>query len=355
MRGARSFADVARTTGVLCLAIAGTAGALTTVRPDRAATPRHPDTVALTARHGAMLLDNSRAGTAIFGGSGLAPGESVSGDVQLTAPESFPSDVSLSLADLVENLGPANVPLSSVLQLRVVEDPPGGGPLVRYSGLLRDLGTRSMDAYAAGETRTYRFVATLPDVPAANQVQGTSATASFTWNAQERLGAPTDPPGTDPAAPGADAAPDALAPAPIPSTTTPGVVPTTPGMPQRPGQAPPLLVRLVLPVRQQAHQHKNTVMGWAICSRACRLELSGRATDARAAARGRPSPRAMTLRAVPARRGVANRRARLTLKLTPAARAALERGVSLRVRVWVRATDAAGRRAETFNTTRVTR
>jgi hypothetical protein len=347
----------ARAAAVLTLSVAGTAAALSGGRSEPVP-PRSAEHGGLTfaAGRGALELDSSHPGTAIFGGSSLAPGGSVSGDLSLTAASAFPADVTLSLSDLVEDLGPSGAHLSSVLRLKVVEEPSAGGARVEYDGLLRDLGSRALQTYAAGETRTYRFTATLPDTTAASAVQGTSATAAFLWSAQEAVG-PTPPDSGTPGAPqtpDATAAPEAPA-TPGATTTTPGRSPAPPST-TTPARKPPILeVRLILPIAQRAHLRGDTVLGWAVCSRPCRLVFSGRGFAARSGASGRRAGPAIPLRAVPAARGLPDRRTRLVLRLTPAARRVLKGKGTLRVTVAVTATDAGGRRARAENTTRVTR
>jgi hypothetical protein len=343
-----------RAAAVLTLSAAGTAAALSAARTG-SPPAQHAEHAGLrfTSGRGALQLDSSHPGTAIFGGTNLAPGESVNGDVSLTAVAAFPADVTLTLSDLVENLGPGGAHLTSVLRLQVVEEPAGGVARVRYEGLLRDLGTRPLDTYAAGETRTYHFTATLPDVPGVNAVQGASATAAFAWNAQEAT-APGSPDGGTPT-------PDAPAPdggGVAPAQQTPGApgrtVPAKPTTPAQPSRSAVLRVRLILPITQRAHMRNDSVIGWAVCSRPCRLVFSGRAIATRPEGAQRAA-RAMTLRPVPAARGVANRRTRLVLRLTPAARRALKGKAALRVTLTVTATDAAGRRAKAIGNTRVTR
>jgi hypothetical protein len=347
-----------RTATVLCLSVGGTAAALTVVRP-APAPDHHADhgPLRLTTGRDGLVLDSSRPGTAILGGSGLAPGDSVSGDLSLTARAAFPTDVSLSLSDLVENLGPNGGRLSTLLRLRVLEEPATGPARVSYDGLLRDLGTQPLDTYAAGETRTYRFTATLPDGAGVNAVQGTSATAAFAWNAQEATATvPPDstpaPPTPDVPQPGAPATPETPRPGETETPATPQT-PATPARPARPAQTPILRLRLILPRTQRASQRSNTVIGWAVCSRPCRLVFSGRAT--RTGAGAQPAARTMRLTAVPAARGSVGHRTRLVLRLTPGARRALKGNATLRVTVAVTATDAAGNVAKVRGTTRVKR
>jgi hypothetical protein len=360
--------SVLRTATVLCLLVAGTAAALGVARPAPAST-RHADHGALrltTGRDG-LTLDSSRPGTAILSGAGLAPGDSISGNLSLTARAAFPTDVSLSLSDLIENLGPQGGRLSSVLRLRVLEEPATGPTRVSYDGLLRDLGTRALPTYEPGESRTYYFTATLPDSPGINAVQGTSATAAFAWNGQQST-SPTLPP-----MPPAPVTPDVPQPStpqqdepgPAPTLGTPDVprtpaVPTTPAQPARPARPSPprvLRVRLILPIKQRVRPGNNTIIGWAVCSQRCRLQYSGRAAQATARVRVRAQrgSRTITLRAVSTAPVVGNRRMRLTLRLTPAARRALKNAVGLDVTVTVSATDGTGRRAKATGTTRVVR
>jgi hypothetical protein len=308
----------ARTTGVFCLSIAGTAAALSGGRPQ----PPSADDPLLGRSGGALRLDSSRPDAAILGGTGLKPGSQVDGDIDLTAAGTTAADVTLALSDLTEDLGPRGGRLSSVLQLRVEEIPADGHVHVRYNGLLRDLGSQALGTFSAGETRHFHFVATLPDIPQANSVQGSSAIASFEWLAEEHPAAPPTP-----------------APVPPPATRPPS----------------PLRLRLVLPPRQHARFHANRVVGWVVCSRPCRIGLVAVAGDARFGSSPQRRFGPWRLEVVPASRQASRTRARVVLRLPRAARRALHRGLTLQVRVTASGTDRAGNRAQATGATRVRR
>src|SRR5690242_4607543 len=115
----RRLVRIARATGLLCLSVVGTAAAVSGGR----AQPPSSDGPLLGRSAGALRLDSSRPDAAILGGRNLKPGDSVEGDVSLTAAGTVPADVTLALSDLSEDIGPLGGRLSSVLQLRVEEIP----------------------------------------------------------------------------------------------------------------------------------------------------------------------------------------------------------------------------------------
>ena len=61
----------------------------------------------LTQATGDLRLSNSADGQAIFQASGLAPGRSVTGTVQLTNSGTLPGDLSLQQLDVSDSPAPA--------------------------------------------------------------------------------------------------------------------------------------------------------------------------------------------------------------------------------------------------------
>jgi hypothetical protein len=134
----------------------------------------------LTQATGDLRLSNSQDGQAIFQASGLAPGGSVTGTVQLTNSGTLPGDLSLQQIDMNDSPGPGGGHLSGVVNLQIA-DVTGGSSIPVFSGQLAGLGTRPLGAIGPGEARSFRFTATLPDTD--NAFAGSGLTVRYAWNA----------------------------------------------------------------------------------------------------------------------------------------------------------------------------
>jgi spore coat-associated protein N len=152
-----------------------------------AARPERPPQAVLTQATGDLRLSNSQDGQAIFQASGLAPGRSVTGTVQLTNSGTLPGDLSLQQLDVSDSPGPGGGRLSDVASL-VVTDVTGGSSIPVFSGRLGGLGGRPLGAIGPGATRTFRFTASLPDMD--NAFAGSLLTLRYAWNASATGGGP---------------------------------------------------------------------------------------------------------------------------------------------------------------------
>jgi hypothetical protein len=152
-----------------------------------AARPERPPQAVLTQATGDLRLSNSADGQAIFQASGLAPGRSVTGTVQLTNSGTLPGDLSLQQLDVSDNPGPGGGRLSNVVTLDIT-DVTGGSSIPVFSGQLGGLGSRPLGAIGPGETRTFRFTASLPDMN--NAFAGSGLTVRYAWNATASGGGP---------------------------------------------------------------------------------------------------------------------------------------------------------------------
>jgi len=152
-----------------------------------AAPPERPPQAVLTQATGDLQLSNSADGQAIFQASGLAPGRSVTGTVQLTNSGTLPGDLSLQQLDVSDSPGPGGGRLSDVVSLQIT-DVTGGSSIPVFSGQLGGLGSRPLGAIGAGETRTFRFTASLPDM--GNAFAGSGLTVRYAWNAGAADGGP---------------------------------------------------------------------------------------------------------------------------------------------------------------------
>ncbi|HET7574446.1 MAG TPA: hypothetical protein VFJ99_04965 [Solirubrobacterales bacterium] len=139
-----------------------------------------PPQAVLTQATGDLRLSNSQDGQAIFHASGLAPGGSVTGTVQLTNGGTLPGDLSLQELDVQDQPGPGGGRLSNVVSLQI-SDVTGGSSIPVFSGRLGRLGTRTLGAIGPGQSRRFRFTASLPDTD--NAFAGSGLTVRYAWNA----------------------------------------------------------------------------------------------------------------------------------------------------------------------------
>jgi hypothetical protein len=177
-------------TGLLAgLAVTGSAAALAGGSPDEARPAR-------VFVDGSLRLANSKEGSAILDAAGLKPGGSTTGTVGISNAGERPGEFVLSESGLADAGGPNGGLLSRRLDL-LVEDLTEGD--VVYSGKLDSMGPRALGAFAAGESRTYRFSVSLPDagipptaVTGDNAYQGSSASVQFDWMATDAADTPAN-------------------------------------------------------------------------------------------------------------------------------------------------------------------
>lgn len=131
---------------------------------------------------GSVEIDNSHDGTAIFTASGLVPGDSTSGTVQISNTGSSPGNFSLTQDNIVDT--PATPPFSARLDLVVQDVTNAGSPQQIYSGKLNGMGTIQLGKWSAGETHKYEFTTTFPNgTPEEdNPYKNASTTLDFVWH-----------------------------------------------------------------------------------------------------------------------------------------------------------------------------
>lgn len=142
-----------------------------------------------TFSSGTLSMVNSKENTAVLTASGMAPGDSASGTVDIENSGSVEGTFSLSRSDLVDS--DAINPMSAKIDLVVRDcgDFGSGAPAceagdpVKYSGTLAAMSTSSaLGDFAAGEKHRYEFVATF-NSSAGNVYQGDSTSSTFQWDA----------------------------------------------------------------------------------------------------------------------------------------------------------------------------
>ena len=138
---------------------------------------------------GNLTHSNSKAPGAILNVSGLKPGESQNGTVDITNTGDVDGVFTLSKSGVVDSdLGN---PLSAKLNLVVQDlgDPAApSAPVTKYNGTLGAMGARALGTFAAGEAHQYRFTVTFPDggTPAGpdsgdNAYKGDDVTVQYDW------------------------------------------------------------------------------------------------------------------------------------------------------------------------------
>jgi spore coat-associated protein N len=153
------------------------------------ARPAQPAQAVLTDATGEFRLANSRDGQAIFQASGLAPGRSVTGTVDLVNTGGLPGDLSLQQLDVQDQPGAGGGRLSNAVTLDI-KDVTGGSSIPIFAGQLGGLGSRQLGAIGPSETRTFRFTASLPDnglppgpTTGDNAYAGSGLTVRYAWTA----------------------------------------------------------------------------------------------------------------------------------------------------------------------------
>jgi hypothetical protein len=137
---------------------------------------------------GTLSILNSKEGLAILTTSGLKPGDSATGTVDVENTGSLSGAFTLSRSSIVDSDG-AN-PLSAKLNLVVKDcgDFSSGTPTCdagdpqMYSGTIAAMGTSALGTFAASEKHRYEFAVTF-DSSAGNAYQGDSSSVQFDWNA----------------------------------------------------------------------------------------------------------------------------------------------------------------------------
>jgi spore coat-associated protein N len=150
--------------------------------------PARPQAV-LTQATGDLLVANSQDGHAIFQATGLAPGRSVTGTVDLVNTGTLPGDLGLEQLDVQDQPGVNGGKLSSAIYLDIT-DVTGGNSVPIFTGQLGGLGSRSLGSIGPGEARSLRFTASLPDggpppSPGGgdNAYAGSGLTVRYAWTA----------------------------------------------------------------------------------------------------------------------------------------------------------------------------
>ena len=239
------------------LAAAGAVGLVTWAASSALAHDRPAEVRAMSATGAVRLLSPENA-TAVLTAAHLVPGQSVTGTVHLTNQGDADGGLSLARTGISEAAGAGGAKLSEALQLSV-DDVTGSGVRPLFSGDLDGMSMVRVGRLRAGETRTYRLTATLPDggrpsgpLTGDNALQGGSVRVDWAWQAQSL--APV------------------VTPTPTPVVTPPAATPTP--APPRPVQGNDAASVLTLRLPWQRVLTTRGITVWGTCDQLCRLTFS---------------------------------------------------------------------------------
>lgn len=152
---------------------------------------------------GDLAVANSRDGQAVFQAVGLAPGESRSGEVELTNSGRLAGSLTLVQSDVADQPGPGGGRLSDRVDLSIRDLTSPSAPVTVFAGPLGRLAGLELGTIAPGARRRYAFTVHLPDGgrPAGpqagdNAYLGSALTVRYAWRAT----APSEAPPVAPSA-----------------------------------------------------------------------------------------------------------------------------------------------------------
>lgn len=135
---------------------------------------------------GTITHSNSKAGVAVLTATGLKPGATTSGTVDIKNTGSISGAFTLAQSNLTNT--PASPALSAKLSIVITDkhDPACATSCptdaIVYSGTITGMGSTTLGTFAAGETHRYGFVVTFPDGGAGgadNTYQGASTSVDY--------------------------------------------------------------------------------------------------------------------------------------------------------------------------------
>ncbi len=119
-------------------------------------------------------LGSSRANQTIVAASGLAPGASRQGTIEIGNLGNTPGTV------VLEASGLTGTALAAVLDLEV-HDVTGGSAVEKWSGKLGSFSSVALGTFAANSERDYRLTLSWPAASNEASLQGASSSLTFRW------------------------------------------------------------------------------------------------------------------------------------------------------------------------------
>lgn len=177
-------------------------GALTTVALAQVRSPS-PARAAAVRATGVFEIADSAEGQPIFAAEEIGPGGSAKGRVTIEDSGSVPVALTLKREELSDATGLGGGVLSSQLRLTVLDVSQAGSPVTVYSGPLDSMPEQQAGQMQPGGSRTYEFIATLPDGAPGSQngLESAATSVAYAWIASEGSGegGESEPPEEPPA------------------------------------------------------------------------------------------------------------------------------------------------------------
>jgi spore coat-associated protein N len=137
---------------------------------------------------GTLSILNSKEASAVLTASGMKPGDSATGTVDVQNNGSLSGAFTLSRSNISDSDG--TYPMSAKLDLVVKDcgDFSSGTPTcdagdpVKYTGTIAAMGSTALGTFAASEKHRYQFAVTF-NSGANNNYQGDSSSVEFDWDA----------------------------------------------------------------------------------------------------------------------------------------------------------------------------
>jgi hypothetical protein len=120
---------------------------------------------------GSIKLSSSKPNQAIVAATGMRPGDSRQGTIEIGNEGDVAGDVTL------ETTGLTGTALAAVIDLKIEE-----GATAKYSGKLGSFTSLSLGSFAANSTHTYKFTLSWPAASNSASLQGTSTSLAFKWS-----------------------------------------------------------------------------------------------------------------------------------------------------------------------------
>jgi hypothetical protein len=123
---------------------------------------------------GSIKLSSSKPNQAIVAASGMQPGDSRQGTIEIGNEGDVAGTVTLEASGLT------GTALAAVIDLKIEETT--SGTTTKWSGKLGSFSSVSLGSFAEKTTHTYRITLSWPSASNSASLQGTATSLTFQWN-----------------------------------------------------------------------------------------------------------------------------------------------------------------------------